>query len=49
MWEAEAGGSHELEASLVYGVSSRTARATQRNLGLGGGKKVICVFVSSKH
>jgi hypothetical protein len=30
-WEAEAGGSHEFEASLVYKVSSRTARATQRN------------------
>jgi hypothetical protein len=30
-WEAETGS--EFEASLVYGVSSRTARATQR----GGG------------
>jgi hypothetical protein len=30
-WEAEAGGSLESEASLVYRVSSRTARATQRN------------------
>ena len=29
-WEAEASG-FEFEASLVYGVSSRTARATQRN------------------
>jgi hypothetical protein len=29
-WEAEAAGS-EFEASLVYRVSSRTARATQRN------------------
>ena len=29
-WEAEAGIS-EFEASLVYRVSSRTARATQRN------------------
>jgi hypothetical protein len=29
-WEAEAGGS-EFEASLVYRVSSRTARTTQRN------------------
>jgi hypothetical protein len=29
--EAEAGGSLEFEASLVYRVSSRTARATQRN------------------
>jgi hypothetical protein len=28
-WEAEAGS--EFEASLVYRVSSRTARATQRN------------------
>jgi hypothetical protein len=30
-WEAEAGGSLEFEASLVYKVSSRTARAIQRN------------------
>jgi hypothetical protein len=30
-WEAEAGGSLEFEASLVYRVSSRTTRATQRN------------------
>jgi hypothetical protein len=33
-WEAEAGGGRrisEFEASLVYRVSSRTARATQRN------------------
>jgi hypothetical protein len=29
--EAEAGGFLEFEASLVYRVSSRTARATQRN------------------
>jgi hypothetical protein len=29
-WEAEAGG-FEFETSLVYRVSSRTARATQRN------------------
>jgi hypothetical protein len=29
--EAEAGGSLEFEASLFYRVSSRTARATQRN------------------
>ena len=29
-WEAEAGRS-EFEASLVYSISSRTARATQRN------------------
>ena len=29
-WEAEASG-FEFEASLVYKVSSRTARATQRN------------------
>jgi hypothetical protein len=29
-WEAEA-GEFEFEASLVYRVSSRTARATQRN------------------
>jgi hypothetical protein len=30
-WEAEAGGFLSSEASLVYKVSSRTARATQRN------------------
>ena len=29
--EAEAGGSPEFEASLVYKSSSRTAKATQRN------------------
>jgi hypothetical protein len=29
--EAEAEGISEFEASLVYRVSSRTARATQRN------------------
>ena len=29
--ETEAGGFLEFEASLVYRVSSRTARATQRN------------------
>jgi hypothetical protein len=29
--EAEAGGFSEFEASLVYKVSSRTAKATQRN------------------
>jgi hypothetical protein len=33
IWEAEAGGFRisEFEASLVYKVSSRTARAIQRN------------------
>jgi hypothetical protein len=30
-WEAEARWISEFEASLVYRVSSRTARATQRN------------------
>jgi hypothetical protein len=30
-WEAEAGGFLSFEASLFYRVSSRTARATQRN------------------
>jgi hypothetical protein len=30
--EAEAGRSLEFEATLVYRVNSRTARATQRNL-----------------
>ena len=30
-WEAEAGGSLELEASLVYRVSSRTEETTERN------------------
>ncbi|GAB1299163.1 NEDD4 family-interacting protein 2 [Apodemus speciosus] len=31
-WEAEAGGSLEFEASLVYRVSFRTAKATQKTL-----------------
>jgi hypothetical protein len=31
-WEAEAGCFSEFKASLVYRVSSKTARATQRNL-----------------
>jgi hypothetical protein len=30
-WEAEAGGFPEFKASLVYRVSSRTARAIQKN------------------
>jgi hypothetical protein len=30
-WEAEAGGFSEFKASLVYRVSSRTARAIQKN------------------
>jgi hypothetical protein len=30
-WEAEAGGFLRFKASLVYRVSSRTTRATQRN------------------
>jgi hypothetical protein len=30
-WEAEAGGFLSFQASLVYRVSSRRARATQRN------------------
>jgi hypothetical protein len=30
-WEAEAGGSLKIEASLFYRVSSRTVRAIQRN------------------
>ena len=29
--EAEAGGSFKFEASLIYTVSSRTARVTQKN------------------
>ena len=33
----------ELEASLVYRVSSRTASATQRNPVLGGGGKNLCL------
>ena len=40
-WEAEAGGS-EFEASLVYRVSSRTARATQRNPVSKNRKKKNC-------
>jgi hypothetical protein len=38
--EAEAGGFLEFEASLVYRVSSRTARAIQRNPVLKKKKKV---------
>jgi hypothetical protein len=30
-WEAETSGSYEFKVSLIYKVSSRTARATQRN------------------
>jgi hypothetical protein len=37
--EAEAGGFLSFEASLVYRVSSRTARATQRNPVLNNQKK----------
>jgi hypothetical protein len=43
-WEAEAGGGRwisEFEASLVYKVSSRTARATQRNLSRKNNKQAI--------
>jgi hypothetical protein len=32
IWEAEAGGISEFEVSLVYKVSSRTARAIQKTL-----------------
>jgi hypothetical protein len=38
-WEAEAGGSLEFEACLVYRMSSRTARATQKNPVLKNQKK----------
>jgi hypothetical protein len=31
IWEAEAGGSGEFEASLVFRAGFRTSRATQRN------------------
>ena len=49
-WEAEAVGS----ASLVYRVSSRTARATQRNpvskkLGKKKAKKLIWVKLKGPH
>ena len=42
-WEAEAGGFLSFEASLLYIVSSRTARAIQRNpiKKKGGGTKYI--------
>jgi hypothetical protein len=44
----------EFKASLVYRVSSRTARATQRNpvLGWGGSSRFTCftgIFVSRSH
>ena len=44
-WEAEAGGSLELEASLVYRVSFRTARATQRNPDSKMKQKCICDYM----
>jgi hypothetical protein len=40
-WEAEAGGFLEFKASLVYRVSSRTARATRRNPVSKGKKKTL--------
>jgi len=40
-WEAEAGGFLSSEASLVYRVNSRTARATQRN-PVSKKKKAFC-------
>jgi hypothetical protein len=47
-WEAEAGG-FEFEASLVYRVTSRAARAIQRNPVFGGKKKVsasnVCIYL----
>jgi hypothetical protein len=43
-WEAEAGGFLESEATLVYRVSSRTARATQRNPVLEKKKKRIVIL-----
>jgi hypothetical protein len=39
IWEAETGKALEFKASLDYKASSRTARATQRNLVLGRKKK----------
>ena len=42
-WEAEEG--REFEASLVYRVSSKTTRATQRNLVLKNQKANICMCV----
>ena len=44
-WEAETGKSLEFEASLVYKVSSRTARATQRNPVL---KKKLRTIIRNK-
>ena len=42
-WEAEEG--REFEASLVYRLSSKTTRATQRNLILKNQKANICMCV----
>ena len=42
-WEAEEG--REFEASLVYRLSSKTTRATQRNLILKNQKANMCVCV----
>jgi hypothetical protein len=45
-WEAEA-GEFEFKDSQVYRVSSRTARAIQRNpvWGGGGGDKFLIIFL----
>ena len=47
--DAEAGGSLEYKASLVYTVSSRTARITQRNPVLGEKKKKKLLFTACAH
>jgi hypothetical protein len=49
-WEAEAGGS-EFEASLVYRVSSRTVRATQRKKSCpekpsNNHNNIFCIYLS---
>jgi hypothetical protein len=44
-WEAEAGGFLSLRPALVYKVSSRTARATQRN-PVSKNKKKKIVFLT---
>ena len=48
-WEAEAGGFLSFEVSLLYIVSSRTARAIQRNpIKKKGGDKIHMEGVTEK-
>ena len=44
-WEAKAGRFLSFESSLVYRVSSRTARAKQRNLSRKTNKQKLYIFI----